>query len=69
MAPPLCVAVIVIETGQCLYRGSCYHRAAAKLTPGTCYGRGESEHKAVLRAEEWAALFRAKDRLQRRFAG
>ena len=67
MALPIYVAVIVIETGQILYRGSNYQIAAQKLDPGTCFGRGESEYKAQLRAEEWAALFRAKARKGRRF--
>jgi hypothetical protein len=49
---PTFVCVMQIRSGEVLYHGTCYGKAAQALDPGTCYGRGWSLEEARREAIE-----------------
>lgn len=51
-------AVVVIVSHRVLYVGTRISTAARWLEPGTCWGKGMTEQRAVREALDWAAVFK-----------
>ena len=52
-----------IEDGVVVYKGRSLTKAALKLVPGTCYGKGPTEEWARWHVDNKVATFRARKKI------